>query len=135
MVVTEEKEQFRNINAGPKGLGDPDDKSLRKVEKEVMIPKIMRDRAKAEKCVDEVKEFEMCCKSSKLAMVYKCREQNNLLKTCISSWYKNEQFINECTEIYLKERSEYRQTGLQKKHRDYLKERLIKHQDEEATNL
>jgi len=35
--------------------GDPDDRSLRKVEEQVLIPKIMRERAKAEKCVEEVK--------------------------------------------------------------------------------
>lgn len=35
--------------------GDPADLSLRKVEEQVLIPKIMRERAKAEKCVDEVK--------------------------------------------------------------------------------
>jgi COX assembly mitochondrial protein 1 len=35
--------------------GDPSDLSLRKVEEQVLIPKIMRERAKAEKCVDEVK--------------------------------------------------------------------------------
>jgi hypothetical protein len=28
---------------------------LRKIEEQVLIPKIMRDRAKAEKCVAEVK--------------------------------------------------------------------------------
>lgn len=35
-------------------LGDPDDKSLRKVETEILIPKKMRDKAKAENCLSEV---------------------------------------------------------------------------------
>lgn len=34
--------------------GDPDDKHLRKVEKDVLIPQRMRDKAKTEKCVAEV---------------------------------------------------------------------------------
>lgn len=94
----------------------------------------MRDRAKAEKCIDEVKAFEECCKAHSVLMVVKCREQNSALQNCISSWYKNEKFINECTEIYLNERSEYRRTGLQKKYRQYIKERQKKF-DEEKANL
>lgn len=35
--------------------GDPDDKTLRKVEIDVMIPKKMRDRTRDEKCTEEVK--------------------------------------------------------------------------------
>lgn len=35
--------------------GDPNDRSLRKVEKDVLIPQLIRDRTKTEKCVDEVK--------------------------------------------------------------------------------
>lgn len=35
------------LSGGPYGLGDPNDKSLRKVEKEILIPKLMRDRTKA----------------------------------------------------------------------------------------
>jgi hypothetical protein len=35
--------------------GDPLDRSLRNVETEVLIPKKMRDKAKDEKCVEEVK--------------------------------------------------------------------------------
>lgn len=35
--------------------GDPDDRSLRKVEKNVLIPKLMRERIKSDKCANEVK--------------------------------------------------------------------------------
>jgi hypothetical protein len=35
---------------GPHGVGDPNDKSLRKVELEVCIPGIIRERAHREKC-------------------------------------------------------------------------------------
>ncbi|XP_052897949.1 COX assembly mitochondrial protein homolog [Anopheles moucheti] len=102
---------------GPHGLGDPEDRRLRKVELEVLIPKIMRERAKTEKCLTEVKAFEDCCKGSGLFMVAKCQEQNDALKACSLEWYRNEQFKKECTEIYLVERSEFRRTGLPKKFR------------------
>jgi COX assembly mitochondrial protein 1 len=83
----------------------------------------MRDRAKVEKCFEEVSAFESCCKDSSLLMVVKCRKENDNLKNCLSTWYKNQDFIKECTEIYLNERSEFRRTGMQKKYRDYLKNR------------
>uniref|UniRef100_A0A182SXF6 TOG domain-containing protein n=1 Tax=Anopheles maculatus TaxID=74869 RepID=A0A182SXF6_9DIPT len=96
---------------------DPDDRRLRKVELEVLIPKIMRERAKTDKCLTEVKAFEDCCKDSGLFMVAKCQIQNDALKACSLEWYRNEQFKKECTEIYLTERSEFRRTGLPKKFR------------------
>lgn len=35
--------------------GDPNDRTLRRVEKDVLVPKLMRERTKTEKCVNEVK--------------------------------------------------------------------------------
>ncbi|XP_058056932.1 COX assembly mitochondrial protein homolog [Anopheles bellator] len=103
---------------GPYGLGDPDDRRLRKVELEVLIPKIMRERAKAEKCTTEVKAFEACCKDAGLFMVAKCQPTNDALKACTLRWYSDEKFKRECTEIYLEERREFRQTGVPKKFRN-----------------
>ncbi|XP_053610598.1 COX assembly mitochondrial protein homolog [Plodia interpunctella] len=100
--------------AGPHGLGDPADKSLRKVEVEVLIPKLMREKAKAEKCSEQVKEFEKCCKDSSLLMVVTCRKQNAAMKECLTNWYRDEEFRNICTEEYLNERSAYRQSGIRK---------------------
>lgn len=98
-------------------IGDPDDKSLRKVEKEVLIPKIMRERAKTEKCVDLVKLFGACCDASGISMVIKCRKENSAMRDCYEKWYTNDSFIKECTDIYLAERAEYRRTGIGKKER------------------
>lgn len=88
-----------------------------------MVPKVMRERAKVEKCIEEVAAFNSCCKDSSLFMVVKCRSENEGLKACLTKWYQNDTFRQECTEIYLAERAEFRRTGLQKKHRDYLKKR------------
>ncbi|XP_034182547.1 COX assembly mitochondrial protein homolog [Osmia lignaria lignaria] len=104
----------QNYKAGPHGLGDPDDKRLRKIEKDVLIPQKMRDRAKEEKCVKEVQEFAKCCKDSNFLMVFRCKELNNALISCLELWYKDPQFKNECTQAYLEERSEYRRTGIPK---------------------
>ncbi|KAL3274116.1 hypothetical protein HHI36_015530 [Cryptolaemus montrouzieri] len=97
---------------GPQGLGDPDDLFLRKVEREILIPQKMRDKAKEEKCAEEVKRFTECCANNSILMVYKCREENTSLKSCLAKWYNDEGFKNLCKEEYLRERSEYRRTGV-----------------------
>lgn len=94
--------------------GDPDDKTLRKVEVEVVIPKLMRELAKTEKCPEQVREFEKCCKESSLLMVVKCQSQNAIMKDCLTYWYNDIDFRRHCTEEYLKQRSEYRSSGIRK---------------------
>lgn len=78
----------------------------------------MREKAKAEKCFEEVADFSKCCKDNSILMVVTCRKQNTALKECLGKWYENEEFKNECKKIYLEERSEYRRTGIPKKHRN-----------------
>nr|XP_022900404.1 COX assembly mitochondrial protein homolog [Onthophagus taurus] len=99
-------------SGGPHGLGDPDDRSLRKVEIEVMIPKKMREIAKTEKCTEEVKQFSECCKNHNVLMVINCQKQNGQLKDCLTKWYNDDDFKMRCREEYLKDRSQYRRTGV-----------------------
>ncbi|KAF7395611.1 hypothetical protein HZH68_009661 [Vespula germanica] len=101
--------------AGPHGIGDPDDKTLRKVEIDVLIPQIIRDKTKKEKCVPEVEEFTKCCKENNFMMIFKCRKENNKLKGCLEKWFYDKDFQEECKQIYLQERSEYRRTNIPKK--------------------
>jgi len=99
--------------------GDPEDQRLRKVEKEILIPMKMRDKAKLEKCTDLVAAFSQCCKNSSVAMVVKCRDENTKMKACLTEWYQNEGFRQECQEEYLRERSDYRKTGVKQKAKKY----------------
>jgi COX assembly protein 1 len=98
-------------------VGDPEDRTLRRVEVDVLIPKIMRQRAKDEKCLPEVEAFESCCKKYNLLMVVSCRKQNDAMKSCFMQWYNDEAFKKECTQTYLDDRAEFRRTGLTKKQR------------------
>lgn len=99
-------------------LGDPEDRSLRKVEREVLIAKKMRDKARAEKCVAQADAFAKCCLDHGMLVVVKCRKENDELKECLGKWYHDEGFKQVCTEEYLAERSEYRRTGISKKQRE-----------------
>lgn len=51
-------------------------------------------------------------------MIIMCRKENEKMKACMEKWYYNDDFIKECTEQYLNERSEYRRTGMSKKQRN-----------------
>ena len=48
-------------------------------------------------------------------MVITCRKQNNALRNCLTKWYQDEEFKTICKEEYLKERSEFRRTGIPQK--------------------
>ncbi|XP_021241942.1 COX assembly mitochondrial protein homolog isoform X1 [Numida meleagris] len=87
---------------------------LRHVEKDVLIPQIMRDRAK-ELCSDKVQAFTKCCKETGFLMVVKCRQENTALKDCLVGYYTDPSFYEECKAEYLKQREEYRATGIKKK--------------------
>ncbi|XP_065608423.1 COX assembly mitochondrial protein homolog [Cyrtonyx montezumae] len=94
--------------------GAAENSKLRHVEKDVLIPQIMRDRAK-ELCSDKVQAFTKCCKETGLLMVVKCRQENTALKDCLVGYYTDPSFYEECKAEYLKQREEYRATGIKKK--------------------
>ncbi|XP_022184088.2 COX assembly mitochondrial protein homolog [Nilaparvata lugens] len=103
--------KYANSTNGPLGLGDPEDTSLRKVERNVKIPQKMRDKARTEKCVDLVKAFMECGKQNKILFFMNCRAENKLMQECYARWFNDEGFRQECTNEYLKERAVYRRTG------------------------
>lgn len=106
--------------------GDPDDKRLRTSERKILIPQLMRERARKIKCIDEVQSFEKCCKSTGLLSPFQCKSETAKLKDCMGKWFYNDEYIQECTQIYLNERSEYRRTGISKKQ----KQRMAAEQEE-----
>ncbi|XP_029445286.1 COX assembly mitochondrial protein homolog isoform X1 [Rhinatrema bivittatum] len=61
--------------------------------------------------------FTKCCKESGFLMVVKCQEENSELKACLTAYYRDPAFYEECKEEYLKEREEYRKTGVPAKQR------------------
>ncbi|XP_043113641.1 COX assembly mitochondrial protein homolog [Puntigrus tetrazona] len=89
---------------------------LRHVEKDVLIPKLMREKAK-ERCSEHVHEFNRCCKDTGFLMVFKCQEENAALKQCLTQHYQDPAFFDECKREYLREKVEYQQTGIPAKNR------------------
>lgn len=105
--------------------GDPNDQSLRKVEMNVLIPKKVRDISKKEKCPDEIQKFEFCAKETGLLMPMKCRRENTVMIECLQKWFEDEEFNLRCKTEYLKERTEYRKTGITKQMREKMAAGII----------
>ena len=82
--------------------------NLRHVEKEVLIPKIMREEAKI-LCKEYVDAFTNCAKGRTLSLVTACKTENQEMQKCFQEWYFNEEFRGKCTDIYLKRREEYQE--------------------------
>lgn len=93
-----------------------DEIQLRHVEKDVLIPKMMREKAK-ERCVEKVEAFNHCCKDSGFLMVFKCREQNAALKECLTIHYRDPVFFELCKQEYIQEKLEFLRTGVAPKNR------------------
>ncbi|XP_070691428.1 COX assembly mitochondrial protein homolog [Pempheris klunzingeri] len=89
---------------------------LRHVEKDVLIPKMMREKAK-ERCAEKVEAFNLCCKESGFLMPFKCREENAVLKECLTLHYRDPAFFEECKQEYIKEKLEFERTGIRSNHR------------------
>ena len=104
----------KGLGGGPHNLGDPYDKSLRIVEIDVMIPQLMKERAKKEKCPGEVEEFGICGKEQGLMMPFRCRKEAESLRICLTKSYDDPEFIRSCSRQYLQERTDYRATGIGK---------------------
>ncbi|XP_072316504.1 COX assembly mitochondrial protein homolog isoform X2 [Eucyclogobius newberryi] len=89
---------------------------LRHVEVDVLIPKMMREKAR-ELCDEQVQAFTHCCKDSGFFMVFKCREENASLKDCLTKHYQDPVFFEECKKEYIQEKLEFQRTGIPSKQR------------------
>ncbi|XP_043364934.1 COX assembly mitochondrial protein homolog isoform X4 [Dermochelys coriacea] len=96
--------------------GTAEEPELRHVEKDVLIPKMMREKAR-ERCSDKVQAFTKCCQESGFLMVVKCQQENAALKECLTTYYNDPAFYEECKIEYLKQREEFRVTGIPAKQR------------------
>ncbi|XP_041040678.1 COX assembly mitochondrial protein homolog isoform X2 [Carcharodon carcharias] len=70
-----------------------------------------------ERCSYPQNAFTKCCQDKGFLMVVKCREENAALKECLTYHYKDAALYEECKQEYLKEREEFRQTGIPSKKR------------------
>ncbi|KRZ70718.1 COX assembly mitochondrial -like protein [Trichinella papuae] len=92
-------------------LNDPNDLTLRHVERDTVIPKRVQERVKKEKCKEFYDSLSKCLSKNGFTRIWRCYHERDKLNECLLTWYYNPEFIHECTQQYLDDRSEYRRTG------------------------
>ncbi|XP_065844214.1 COX assembly mitochondrial protein homolog isoform X1 [Oscarella lobularis] len=80
----------------------PDGK-LRRVEEDVLIPKIMREEA-MKRCDKHVQAFIECCKGRTVTMAFKCRKENKDMKNCLVTNFQDPALFEECKKRLTKSR-------------------------------
>mmetsp|Transcript_33430 Transcript_33430/g.46694 ORF Transcript_33430/g.46694 Transcript_33430/m.46694 type:complete len:128 (-) Transcript_33430:79-462(-) len=65
---------------------------LRKVEVDVVIPKLMK-KAAIKKCDDVVQAFTACCKGRTVSILWACREVNDALDKCLRENMTDHDFL------------------------------------------
>uniref|UniRef100_A0A2K5XMP6 COX assembly mitochondrial protein n=1 Tax=Mandrillus leucophaeus TaxID=9568 RepID=A0A2K5XMP6_MANLE len=62
-------------------------------------------------------DFTKCCKNSAILMVVKCWKENSALKECLTAHYNDPALYEQYKMEYLKEKEEFRKTGISTKKR------------------
>ncbi|VDN26922.1 unnamed protein product [Gongylonema pulchrum] len=118
--------------SGPYGVGDPNDRSLRRLEADVLIPNRMDERVRKVECRETLAELTRCLKKEgevvglrkcqpELARYDECRLANyqKYLPECFMESlilvplfrFNDPWFRQKITDEYVKERAEFRRTG------------------------
>lgn len=63
-----------------------------------------------------------CAKREQLMLPFRCREVAEEMRQCLQGWYDKPEFQQEAREEYLKDRAEYRRTGITRKQKARLQE-------------
>ena len=84
---------------------------LRKVEKEVLIPRYMEYKINHELCKEESREFSECAKAQGLRVVVDCKILLKKFEDCSNRWWRDEEFKKQAEAEYIEKRRKFRQTG------------------------
>ncbi|CAD5229291.1 unnamed protein product [Bursaphelenchus okinawaensis] len=98
--------------SGPYGIGDPNDRSLRKIEADVLIPNLMNKQIEKTECRKEVEDLVACMRKEGGAMGLKrCDLPKDILNGCKKDKFHDPAFRHRMTEMYLNDRRNARLTG------------------------
>lgn len=84
---------------------------LRKVEKEVLIPRLAEYKINHELCREESRIFHECAKSKGLRVVFDCREYLKTFQDCSNRWFRDEEFQKQMEKEYIEKRTRFEETG------------------------
>lgn len=85
---------------------------LRKIEKNVLIPRLAEKKINNELCHEEKKLFSDCAKREGFKVVTNCRDPLKLYEVCSNKLWRDEQFWKQMEKEYLEKRQRYQDTGV-----------------------
>lgn len=85
---------------------------LRKIEKNVLIPRIAEEKINKELCFKEKRFFSDCAKEQGMKVVVNCKDALKAYEICSNAIWRNENFWKEMEREYLQRREKYRETGV-----------------------
>uniref|UniRef100_A0A7E4UQE7 COX assembly mitochondrial protein n=1 Tax=Panagrellus redivivus TaxID=6233 RepID=A0A7E4UQE7_PANRE len=107
-----------HFTGGPHGIGDPEDRTLRRIEADVVIPNLMNKRIENEDCRDLYLGLVKCMREEGGAKgLYACTAVRDIFNVCKQEKFVDPKYRQEVTESYLNDRAEARRTGLTPKER------------------
>lgn len=84
---------------------------LRKVEKEVLIPRYLEYKINHELCREESRLFSLCAKESGFSVITACKELQMQFKECSNRYFNDPEIRNQAEKEYLEKRERFRKTG------------------------
>ncbi|KAK0402951.1 hypothetical protein QR680_016631 [Steinernema hermaphroditum] len=105
-------------SAGPHGMGDPDDRTLRRIEADVIIPNRMNKQIEQVDCKELRMGLIECLREYGAVKGFnQCKAELALFNECKAERFHDIGFRQRMTDEYLAERSEARRTGMTTKER------------------
>ncbi|KAF6770907.1 hypothetical protein AHF37_10321 [Paragonimus kellicotti] len=101
--------------SGPLGLGEPDSVELNAVERETLIPALMNDYLRSNRCREVWDRWSDCRQHYRWTAALFCRDLFFNALNCNKNYTLDPAFYEEMKQLYLHMRSEYRRTGLEQK--------------------
>lgn len=84
---------------------------LRKVEKQVLIPRHLEYKINHELCREESRIFSECAKESGLMVAMNCKESLKKFHACSNKYSNDEEVKKQVEKEYLEKREYFRRTG------------------------
>uniref|UniRef100_A0A0N4Z8N4 COX assembly mitochondrial protein n=1 Tax=Parastrongyloides trichosuri TaxID=131310 RepID=A0A0N4Z8N4_PARTI len=107
------------FSSGPHGLGDPEDRTLRRIEADVVIPNRMNKQIEKVECNLEYMDLISCLrKDGAVKGLNSCQPILEIYNKCKSKFFHDIDFRSRITDEYLEERAEARRSGKTIKERE-----------------
>jgi len=84
---------------------------LRKVEKEILIPRYLELKINTELCHNEFADFMKCAKEKNFRLVTDCKDIYKVFGACSNRWFNDDELKKQVEQEYLEKKKRFKETG------------------------